>query len=152
MADWMVWLIMAGILVGAEIFTGTFYLLMVGAGFAAGGVTALLGGGKAAQFIVAAVIGVAATILLRKKRGVQFAQDAASDPNVNIDIGQTIMIAKWHEHNGRYASRAMYRGSMWDVDLMHDSEPRSGDFIIREVHGSRLLVSTYSLDSDRKET
>ena len=153
MADWIVWLIVAGILIGLEIFTGTFYLLMVGIGFVAGGAVALLGGGQPLQFLVAAVGGVLATIFLRKKRGISFTQNAASDPNVNIDIGQTISVSKWHDlGNGKYASRAMYRGTMWDVDLISGSAPGAGLYVIREVRGSRLLVSTYSLDSKREET
>ncbi|MGV3741478.1 MAG: NfeD family protein [Burkholderiaceae bacterium] len=152
MADWTVWLIVAGILIGLEIFTGTFYLLMVGIGFAAGGLMALLGGAQPLQFLIATVVGILATIFLRRKRGISDTENAASDPNVNIDIGQTISVSKWHDlGNGNYASRAMYRGTMWDVDLMRGSLPGAGLHVIREVRGSRLLVSTYSLDSNREE-
>ena len=37
MEDWMIWFGMAGILVISEIFTGTFYLLMIALGSLAGG-------------------------------------------------------------------------------------------------------------------
>ncbi|MGH8809870.1 MAG: NfeD family protein, partial [Noviherbaspirillum sp.] len=37
MADWMIWFSLAGILVISEMFSGTFYLLMIGIGLAAGG-------------------------------------------------------------------------------------------------------------------
>ncbi|HCN90871.1 MAG TPA: NfeD family protein, partial [Oxalobacteraceae bacterium] len=37
MTDWIVWSVLAGILVILELFTGTFYLLMIAIGFAAGG-------------------------------------------------------------------------------------------------------------------
>jgi membrane protein implicated in regulation of membrane protease activity len=152
MADWIVWLILAGILVGLEIFTGTFYLLMVGIGLAAGGATALLGAERPVQFLCAATVGVIATVLLRNRRDARGGQDSASDPNVNLDIGQTIKINKWHSlDGGRYTSRALYRGTMWDVDLIHGSAPHSGVFVIREVRGSRLLVSDHSAGSGREE-
>jgi membrane protein implicated in regulation of membrane protease activity len=152
MADWIVWLALAGVLVGLEIFTGTFYLLMVAVGFAAGGITALLGGEKASQFLVAAVFGVVATILLRKIRDGKSAQRTSSDPNVNLDIGQTLSINEWHDMGGgNRTSRAMYRGSMWDIDLMQGSAPEPGIFLIREVRGSRLVVSNYAADKNREE-
>jgi membrane protein implicated in regulation of membrane protease activity len=153
MADWIVWLVLAGVLIGLEIFTGTFYLLMVGIGLAAGGITAFLGGEKTAQFLVAAAIGVLATVLLRKNRNGKFAQKASSDPNINLDIGQTISINEWHDMGaGKITSRAMYRGSMWDLDLMPGSAPEPGVFLIREVRGSRLVVSNYAADKNREET
>ena len=37
MDDWVNWMIGAGILVVAELFTGTFYLLMIAIGLACGG-------------------------------------------------------------------------------------------------------------------
>ncbi len=152
MADWMVWLILAGVLIGLEIFTGTFYLLMLGVGFAAGGVAALLGSDKALQFFIAAVFGVLATVLLRKGRIKRLAHNTSSDPNVNLDIGQTITVNEWKElGGGNFTSRAMYRGTMWDVDLMQGAFPNRGVFIIREVRGSRLLVSNYSIDDNREK-
>jgi membrane protein implicated in regulation of membrane protease activity len=153
MADWIVWLILAGVLVGAEIFSGTFYLLMVGIGVGAGGVAAFLGVERPLQFLCAAVVGVVATVLLRNRRDMEPGHDSASDPNVNLDIGQTLKVNKWHElDGGKFTSRALYRGSMWDVDLMHGSAPHPGIFVIREVRGSRLLVSNNSADSSREET
>ena len=43
MTDWMSWLVVAGILVIAELFTGTFYLLMIAIGLSAGALAALAG-------------------------------------------------------------------------------------------------------------
>jgi membrane protein implicated in regulation of membrane protease activity len=152
MADWIVWIILAGVLVGLEIFSGTFYLLMVGIGLVAGGITALLGGETTAQFLVAAAIGVLATILLRKIRNGKSVQGASSDPNINLDIGQTLSINEWHDMGGgTCTSRAMYRGSMWDIDLMQGATPEAGIFLIREVRGSRLVVSNYAADKNREE-
>ena len=54
MSIWMIWLAVAGILVAIEIFSGTFYLLMIAIGLAAGGLAAMAGAHVSVQFIVAA--------------------------------------------------------------------------------------------------
>lgn len=138
MADWMIWLIMAGILVTLELFTGTFYLLMIAIGLAAGGAVAFAGGLFALQAIVGAVLGVLATGLLYRSRfGRPSREDAARDRNVNLDIGQHVTVPAWD--NGR--ARVMYRGALWDVELGQGATARAGDFRIVELHGSRLVVA-----------
>src|SRR5437870_3369569 len=96
MTDWITWLVLAGVVVILELFTGTFYLLMIAIGLAAGGLVALGGASSTVQFIVAAVVGVASTLVLRRSKLGKFNKtDAASDPNVNLDIGQTLVIEEW---------------------------------------------------------
>jgi membrane protein implicated in regulation of membrane protease activity len=138
MADWMDWLVAAGVLVILELFTGTFYLLMIAIGLAAGALVALAGPGVPAQAIVAAVVGVLATGLLHRSRfGHPARTDAQRDRNVNLDIGQRVTVPAWD--NGR--ARVMYRGALWDVELTHGVPPHAGEFRIVEVHGSRLVVA-----------
>lgn len=142
MADWMVWFVMAGVLVICEIFTGTFYLLMIAVGLAAGGIAALLGAGNPLQLGVAAVVGIAATYALRRsKLGRRHVTDAARDPNVNLDIGQVLEIDHWSQKGGAEVARVSYRGALWDAELAHGAIARSGMFVIREIRGSRLIVS-----------
>jgi membrane protein implicated in regulation of membrane protease activity len=138
MTDWGYWLVAAGVLIALELFTGTFYLLMIAIGMAAAALAALMGFDQPTQVTVAAVIGVAATVLLRRSRwGRRTRGDATRDPNVNIDIGQDIVVDAW-EH-GR--SRVMYRGAMWDVELCPTAQAGAGRFKIVEVQGSRLIVA-----------
>jgi membrane protein implicated in regulation of membrane protease activity len=138
MADWMGWLVMAGVLVILELFTGTFYLLMIAIGLAIGGVVALAGTSMPLQAIAAAVVGVLATGLLHRSRfGRPGRTDAQRDRNVNLDIGQRVTVPAWD--NGR--ARVMYRGALWDVELTQGIAPRAGEFRIVEVHGSRLVVA-----------
>jgi len=138
MADWMGWLATAGVLVILELFTGTFYLLMIAIGLAVGGLAALGGAGLPAQAIVAGVVGVLATGLLHRSRfGRQGRHDAARDRNVNLDIGQRVTVPAWDQ--GR--ARVMYRGALWDVELGQGATPQAGDFRIVEVQGSRLVVA-----------
>jgi membrane protein implicated in regulation of membrane protease activity len=138
MSDWMSWLVAAGVLVVLELFSGTFYLLMIAAGLAAGALAALAGFNSATQMIVAAVIGVAATALLHRSRfGHLKRGNAARDPNVNIDIGQRVEVDHWEDGH----ARVKYRGALWDVELGPGAHPQPGMFKIVEVQGSRLIVS-----------
>jgi membrane protein implicated in regulation of membrane protease activity len=61
MADSTLWWIITGLLVAAELATGTFYLLMLAIGGLAGALTAhAAGGDQHTRMIVAAVVGAAA--------------------------------------------------------------------------------------------
>jgi membrane protein implicated in regulation of membrane protease activity len=134
----MMWLVLTGILVAFELFTGTFYVLMIAVGMAFGAAVAALGFNTPVQVLVAAVVGVIATGLLHRSRlGRPVRQDSARDRNVNLDIGEKLTIDTWN--NGK--ARCMYRGAMWDIDLAHGAVPIPGAFTIVEVQGSRLVVA-----------
>ncbi len=138
MNDWMIWLVITGVLVAFELFTGTFYVLMIAVGTAFGTIAALMGLTPALQFLIAAVIGLAATGLLHRSRfGRPLKQNAARDPNVNLDIGQSVSVDTWADGS----ARVMYRGAMWDVDLAPGAMPGAGIFKIVEIRGSRLVVA-----------
>ncbi len=142
MADWIIWFVMAGALVILEMFTGTFYLLMIGIGLLAGGLAALAGAGNTVQLVSAAVVGLIATMALRNSRWGKFSRtEAARDVNVNLDIGETVAVSEWTEGAGGTTARVMYRGAMWDVDLESGASAQPGSYIIREVRGSRLIVA-----------
>ncbi|MFC3108840.1 NfeD family protein [Undibacterium arcticum] len=132
---WFVW---AGCLVIAELFTGTFYLLMISIGLAAGGLAALLGVGSSSQMVTAGVVSVIAILALRRTKFALPSQtDASSDPNVNMDVGQKVTVDNWNVDD---TARVMYRGAQWDVDLAAGERPVPGVYIIKEVQGSRLIV------------
>ena len=138
MTDWMSWLVVAGILVIAELFTGTFYLLMIAIGVGAGALAAFAGASGPMQTLVAAAVGLAATAILHRSRFGKPAQsDATRDRNVNLDIGQRVVVPEWRD--GR--ARVMYRGALWDVELGPGARPEAGDYRIVEVLGNRLIVA-----------
>jgi membrane protein implicated in regulation of membrane protease activity len=138
MADWINWLVAAGLLVILELFSGTFYLLMIAIGLAFGALAALLGASAPVQTIVAAMVGVASTGLLHRSRlGRPAKGNVARDRNVNIDIGQTLTVPAWHDGK----ARVMYRGALWDVELGPGATVEPGTFKIVEVQGNRLIVS-----------
>jgi membrane protein implicated in regulation of membrane protease activity len=143
MTDWIIWFVLAGVLVILEMFTGTFYLLMIGLGLLAGGLAALAGASIAIQFILAAAVGAAVTFALRRsKLGRTHKADAARDPNINLDIGQTVAVEEWKSiPGGMCTARVMYRGAMWDIELAQGEAAQPGSFVIREVRGNRLIVA-----------
>lgn len=142
MTDWAMWFVLAGLAIAVELFTGTFYLLMIAIGLAAGGALALLGGTLEWQLLGAALVGFIAVGLLRRSRfGKRRTEDAARDPNINLDIGQSIRVEQWTNHDHVHLARVRYRGAEWDVELASGSPVQAGNFIIREIRGSRLIVS-----------
>lgn len=141
MEAWIWWLVLAGVVVICELFTGTFYLLMFALGLVSASIASLLISSMQLQMLIAAVVGSAATVALHNsKYGWKQRGDAARDPNVNIDIGQQLRVEEWQEQgNGISIARTKYRGAMWDVELRH-AHANAGMFVIEAVEGSRLIV------------
>ncbi|MFZ6774767.1 NfeD family protein [Undibacterium sp. SXout7W] len=141
MNAWMIWLMLAGVIVILELFTGTFYLLMIAIGLTVGAVAAAVGAPLEIQLIIGAIISSITTIILHKSRyGWNKSQESSRDPNVNMDIGMHLQVSEWQDQgNGIYIARSTYRGAMWDVELRH-SAAYAGTFVIEEIRGSRLIV------------
>src|SRR5436190_16884408 len=79
------WWVATGVLVALELVTGTFYLLMVAIGTAAGALAAHAGLPFTGQLVTAAVIGGAGVALWHRRRLSQPAGPrAAENPDLNI--------------------------------------------------------------------
>lgn len=142
MTDWMMWLALAGVLVILEMFSGTFYLLMIALGLVAGAIMATLGFSHSTQMEVAALVGIIATYALRRsKYGRRSRVEAARDRSVNLDIGETLRVESWQLEHGIASTRSQYRGAMWDIELVPGFEAQPGLFVIHEIRGSRLIVA-----------
>ena len=143
MDAWMMWLALAGVVVILELFTGTFYLLMISVGLLAGAAVATIGFSSQFQFLIAAIVGSVATIGLHYSRfGWKQRGEVSRDPNVNIDIGQQLSVSEWTElGQGKFTARTKYRGALWDVELSH-GHAEAGLFVIEEVVGNRLIVKS----------
>lgn len=137
----IIWLVIAGVLVICELLTGTFYLLMIAVGMLAGAIFAAFGLDQTWQITSAAVVSACATLALHNSRfGWRRGKTANRDPNILLDIGQTLTVSEWTlAHPGRYHARTMYRGAMWDIEC-HQDQVKEGLFTIVEVHGSHLIV------------
>ena len=141
--DWTAstaWWLATGALVAAELATGTFYLLMLALGAAAGAVAAHLGLSANLQIATAAVLGGGAVVAwhLRRTSGAP-KRPAGENPDVNLDIGGTVHVAHWHADG---TARVQYRGAGWDVRFAGSGTPSAGDFVIQAVDGNRLVLDS----------
>ncbi|HEX4856075.1 MAG TPA: NfeD family protein [Limnobacter sp.] len=137
MSNWSLWLVLSGILLIAEITTGTFYLLMVSLGAAIGALMAYLGLGLEVQIGSAAVFSVAGSLLLKNKSVKRSHTDRQHDL---LDIGNKLDIPQWSA-NGR--TQVQYRGSSWAAESM-DQVPAPGLHQIVDVQGNTLKVRNIS--------
>ncbi|GGD52835.1 NfeD family protein [Caballeronia grimmiae] len=134
----LIWWIAAGVLIVTELFTGTFYLLMIALGLLAGGIAFAVGLELHVQLGVAALVALVAVVLLRRSRfGSWKRRDASRDTAVNLDIGATVEVAQWHDRR----ARAMYRGAEWDVELAPGESEGARLYCITALEGSRLVVA-----------
>jgi membrane protein implicated in regulation of membrane protease activity len=139
--DWSMptgWWIAAGVLIAAELATGTFYLLMLALGAVAGALAAHTGLGFNAQLLGAALIGGGAVAVVHLRRQRQpAALPAAENRDVNIDIGERIEVSAWRPDG---SGHAFYRGARWDVRHAGSGVPQPGWHVIKSVEGNRLHV------------
>ena len=139
--DWTaptLWWLAAGVLVAAELATGTFYLLMVALGVAAGAVAAHSGLSATAQWVSAALVGAGATVawhLLRARSPRSAPAEANRD--VNLDIGQTVLVPAWQSDG---TARVAYRGAQWQVRLQPGATATSGEHTIVALRGTELQL------------
>ncbi len=138
LAQSSIWWLLAGGAVAVELVTGTFYLLMLAIGLAAGAVAAHLGAGLPVQMVIAAIAGGASVVILRKVRGRQPPPlQASENRDVNLDIGETVHVGAW-QFDG--TATVTYRGAKWDVALRPGVAASSGTHRIVEIVGNRLIV------------
>ena len=138
MGEATLWWIIAGVLVAAELATGTFYLLMLALGAAAGAIAAHLGTANSMQMVAAALVGgvaVAGCYVVRKHY--PKAPPASADRNVNLDIGETLTIERW---NADGTATVRYRGAPWTAVYRNGPPPGPGLYRVVEVVGSQLVV------------
>ena len=133
------WFGLAVLALIGEILTGTFYLLLVAIGLAAGGAAVVFDAGLETQLVVCGLVVVGGMLLLRatgvlKKREI----DASRNADVNLDIGQVVNVKEWSASG---TARVAYRGASWEVALGPGCEAVPGEQVIIEVRGSRLIVT-----------
>ena len=133
MQAYAVWWILAAVLVGVELASGTFYLLVYGVAAAAAGVVAWLGAGMVVQLLTAAAIGAVGTLVLRRwKRSTDRPEFSAQD----MDIGKTVQIESWQGDRGQ----VKYRGAVWDAEAEPAGVDSTRPLIIRAIKGNTLVL------------
>jgi membrane protein implicated in regulation of membrane protease activity len=138
-----IWWVLAGVLVAVELGTGTFYLLMISVGLAAGALAAHLGFSLSVQVAAAAIIGGGATAFWhwRRYRNPSSAP-ARSNRDVNLDIGAHVLVNEWAADR---TTRITYRGAGWSARLAPGATPMSGQHEVVAVEGNWLVLSPLDL-------
>ena len=133
------WWLLALALAILELISGTFYLLVIGAGGVAAGVVAALGAPIWAQFVAAAAVSLAGAGWVRRARaGAPKAAPAGRNPDVVADVGEHVRVDAWRNDG---SARVQYRGTQWDVELAAGETAAPGDYTICEVTGNRLILA-----------
>jgi membrane protein implicated in regulation of membrane protease activity len=128
------WLIVAGVLVLAELLTGTFYLLMLSLGATAAALTAYADGTLTWQIVSAALVGGGAAVLWHLKKPLS---NDAQDSNVHLDIGETVTVDAW---DAQGHAQVKHRGAQWAAVCSSTTTPEPGLHRICEMQGNRLVL------------
>lgn len=134
-----VWWVLAGLAVAAELTTGTFYLLMLALGMAAGAIASYLGFGVPMQIAIAAVVGGGATAVWHWRRATAVPEaPAAQNRDVNLDIGERVHVAQW---TAERTTQVQYRGSTWEARLAPGAPAGGGAHVVSAVEGNWLVLA-----------
>jgi len=134
------WFLVAFGLMALEMASGTFYMLVLGLAFAVGGMLSLLEYSAPVQFTAAAISGVVGTLILQiVRRG-----KPLTTQNQSLDVGQPIQSVSWHDDG---TARVVYRGTEWDADPENADTPHELPLYIKEIRGSRLVLSKHKTRS-----
>jgi len=137
MAIYVYWFLLAVILLGLEMASGTFYLLVLSIALAVAGFAALMGFALPLQYAMAAITGVIGVVILRLGKG------SLSDAgNQSLDLGRAVKILSWHDGS---KARVMYRGAEWDAELDTPQAAHDGEFYIKAIQGSVLILTHHKV-------
>jgi membrane protein implicated in regulation of membrane protease activity len=130
---------LAGVLVGVELLTGTFYLLALALGAAAGALAAHLNLSLTVQMVAAAMVGggFIAFWHLRRAKHPQSAP-AQANRDVLLDIGQVVEVPAWNKQG---LAQVQYRGSNWSARFVGSGNRAPGPHVIVAIQGNQLELA-----------
>jgi membrane protein implicated in regulation of membrane protease activity len=146
MTDVTLWLVAAGLLLVAELFSGTFYLLMLAAGMLAGAVAAHFGAIFDVQLVAASLTGIAAVVIWHHiRRRKRLIASMAENELDSLDVGQVVEVEQWKSNA---QTRVYYRGAWWSASLRATDlaalagAPFPGSYKIVDVQGTTLILTS----------
>jgi membrane protein implicated in regulation of membrane protease activity len=137
----LLWWIAAGVVLGAELLTGTVYLMLLSLGMAAAGVAAHLGVPLSAQLLTCATVG-GVGMLLWRWRSRSAATQASPSTGFDLDVGQRVQVTHWTPD---HQTSVHYRGAPWQARWQDSTgtnapPPGPGEFTILAIEGARLVL------------
>jgi len=136
------WLLAVG-LVAVELITGTFLLLMLALGAAAGALAAHLGFSDQIQIALAAAVGALSVgIWYMRQHQVALKQPLGEQqsPDLSLDLGQSVHVDQWDADG---TAKVNYRGASWEAKYRHRSAedvPSPGTHRICAMQGNQLVL------------
>lgn len=134
------WWLVTAVAVIIELLSGTFYLLMLAIGLAAGAIAAHLGLSGVTQIVACAIVGAGAVFaaywVKRRRPG---DPPARADRSVNLDVGETVQVNEWAADG---TAVVKYRGANWTAIHRDGAVPVTGPHRVVELVGSRLLLES----------
>ena len=135
------WWVISGLLVLAELLTGTFYLLMLALGTVAGALSAHAGLGETPQLVAAALVGGLSAVVWHVVRMRKGSASRSPDPLADMDVGQIVHVTQW-DTDGQ--ARVNHRGSVWTSRLGQPlpagQAPTAGSYRICAMQGNQLIL------------
>jgi len=139
MQAWLIWLILAAVLAGAEALSLDLVLIMCAGGAAAGGIGAAAGLPPAAQIAIAVAGALALLLFLRPVAKRHLAGSGAARTGVEALIGtQAIVTSKVDAHDGR----VRLGGSEWSARAYDEAQviPVGSSVQVIEISGATAVV------------
>jgi membrane protein implicated in regulation of membrane protease activity len=136
---WLIWLIAAGVLAGAETLSMDFVLVMCAGGAVAGAVTAAAGAPPAIQVLVAAVVAIGLLAFVRPVARRHLAGEGAQLMGTQALIGkQAIVLSEVDAHNGL----VRLNGQPWTARAYDTTQTMTAGSTVRvmEISGATAVV------------
>ena len=129
----VLWFILALIVIGAEMFTGTVYLIAVAVACAAGGVASWLGLPESWQLAICALVTIIGAVLARS---VRHRRQPEAEKLMHLDDGQRLLVETVAADG---TATVQYRGAPW-VASAETGVLTPGFWVIARVDGTRLIL------------
>ena len=132
-----IWWLIAGSLVGIELMTGTFYLLMLAIGASAGAIAAHAQLSFSSQLITGSVVGGLAVIVWRVYSLQKLKLHPEEVSAQHLDVGETVEVHEWLS-NG--TAQVKHRGAHWTAICAKGIPQELGVYQIQDIQGNTLVL------------
>ena len=137
-SNWILWSVLAALLLITEMMSGTFYLLVAACGVLMAAMLAYAGLSGMVQLAACGAVCLCGFFLLWKFKPMTTRLAAAENPDVHPDIGQRVIVTRVDPDGRAFAS---YRGTVWEV-RSEGEEPLQVQkaYVIQRVEGSVFVL------------
>jgi membrane protein implicated in regulation of membrane protease activity len=137
MEGWVLWVLVGLVLVIAELVTGTFYLLVLGAGAFAAAIADWAGANAVVQAFVAGLVAIGGAVAVHHWHEAHRKKD---EGRANfLDRGQPVVLEQWANESAGLA-RVKYRGTTWDARVASATKPVPGATLYIDAQEGQTLV------------